>query len=1313
MSSSTSTFGCGKEVKPHHTDPNARDDERENRSIRRNGKSTTIEGGSAATSTRTSHNNRPTTPPPPSPPPPPPPVVPRLSETYQSVSSHGPLSSLEQLWCSYFSGLNPEKFFPPEERVHEGLVNLSLGTWSGSDKGEEEWSSSASSSSSFSDETVVLIGDEGSGKTSFLQLLIKEDILPTVRRQKGREPGWRPSCGLKRFSAVVERHNRNYTLSFLDCAGHEVYQCVHARRLIDPRLFIIVWNLANWMGTEKFRGITVDPSEGGGEKAKGPAVETCLGGILAQFPDARFLLVATHLDQVHSKEEVRSGLTRMRERLEKFVKTVFPHLAISFTVGDKVGEKGEVLEEKGEKQGKGGGDSGSSSTRSGPTSPGDTTFPRPRPSSPSSASSPFSSIPLIVGNFAVSCTKNNELYQEFPSCGYKKGAIEDYMLHFLLDEIQHMQRCRSRVEGEGGILVRSLQHFIGDVKGTSTTRGKKMKSHAHAEQDRRDEDEYAIRRSFRPPPHLIPASKLVEGAIYVKKRRSEPLEKSIIRKETRAALACLHKQGTVFWLEQYALTMPQYQCSDEESVMAAEGEVHFSPFLDPSKKDFHSFLPSLFNRGSPCSLCASSTSSASDHDHRKRSTREGGGEVDCCCKGMVLLQPDVVFDFIYIIFSYVHVLATPRALRWLIHRPNYSISQAEEHDQLLCRNGYLRLSLVMQLCGQEMKEQTGVAMGRSDVRMFLSFLVELGLGYPVLIPGEVVDHSSDSNWSLLRKWLAEMNPNTSHLTNTIHTNDNHINGNSCTSTTTVPRNPRDTTNSAGVTVRNGEESNQRHGKDVPTVSSSASQKSSTLLIFIPSISPAVCPEALQVGCPLLFSTGTQCRYSFKLLPRALWHRWQCSLHPYLHHLAAPEDLPWGTEKERWEDMALFPSRPLEAREHHNRWVDGMWLRLAAVRRVPRDGGEDDGGTTTTVTTRTGEEKNQGRGNEKGCMEQVEEIRGLLYRAGSVPCRVFFYVSEPETSPLTKQLFRVVEGSLDRLLKEFPGVQVTKSTTCGSRKSGDGGGGRMGIKAERGMADAGVEERTRGETVGAGAPTTTTTTSGSPPTPSTHSTGKFSSSPSLPSTEGLKEVPAEHAAHDGGRRRSCWMELSSPTGCTSGCSSSSAGGGGSGGVNSLSGSLSGELFPPLRRHISRAREVNSVKKLLSNHTLGREERKIISDLLQLGLAEDYHDHERWGSPPVPSPLTTTTTITNEDFDKNGEGEEVVVGTTKMTTREGRKIVSDGVAVKRGGGENKEEESSLPCSSSCLCASESLVKSRAKALDKLVQLAMHQQLAKKSV
>lgn len=915
-------------------------------------------------------------------------------------ASNTSLGSWEKLWCQYFAAQAPypEKFLLPEEHVRECLVHLSQV------EEEERAGSSAALSSGLAESTIVVLGDTDSGKTSFLELLAKKPVFRSSSKSEGRERGGGPSTGCKIFSETVrDEVGTEHPLRFVDCAGHEVYQCVHARCWTAAELFVIVWNVSSSsssMPREKCRG-TEDGGTGGGggpsaSASKRGSVQQYVGDILARFPQARFVLVGTHVDQLQAKKELRKTLSVMRDELERFAEKVFPQLALPSSLVAREDDEGRT---SGSVGGGGGGvvvgkvvKAGEKEEKEGVVGPRAT-----RPGVPLLEEETLSTaLPLILGNFAVSCTMNNEVYQEFPTWRMRKGTIQDYLLLFFFQQVRRVQELRFPLDrSRPSPLHRSLLAFVQELKQRTSTVG-----------------------ANRGPPQLLRASKIVEGVILMKNKRVEPLQKDRIRAEAREGLKYLHDRGTIFWLEQYNPTRTSVSLEEEEEeekwglVEQKESEVYFP---SPSTRLTHS-LPLFFTRASQCSLCTNlrhHCGSGTSGGHATHSSEREG--VDCCCHGVLLLHPDMVFHFIYGIFSFFHVLRTPRARRCLIQRPNYSISEAEEQDQLLCRCGYLRFPLALELSASELSKQTGGgSMKNSDIWMYLSFLVELGLGYPVLVPCE--EH-----------WMVESEFPLLDSTRTPHTRWTKTGVTSLMNTSgagkiaTLPEQEKK------------QEKEEMEGGRVGSYRSAGDRKRLLLRLFLPSVSPAFCPASLRKAAPLLFHTGMRQRYLFNLLPRALWFRWQCRLHPYLYLVA--KTLPSSeTEQEEWEDMILFPNKPPEASEQHNRWADAMWLRLSAIRRVPRSQ-QNDG--------------KEAESEREATVEVEEEIRGFLYYEGRYPCHVFLCISEPSTSPLTQRLIEVVEEALAPLLKEFHGVRMMATALnsseprrgwSGMRGGGGGGGG---------------------------------------------------------------------------------------------------------------------------------------------------------------------------------------------------------------------------------------------------------------------------------
>lgn len=89
-------------------------------------------------------------------------------------------------------------------------------------------------------------------------------------------------------------------------------------------------------------------------------------------------------------------------------------------------------------------------------------------------------------------------------------------------------------------------------------------------------------------------------------------------------------------------------------------------------------------------------------------------------------------------------------------------------------------------------------------------------------------------------------------------------------------------------------------------------------------------------------------------------------------------------------------------------------------------------------------------------KEVNEVRGFLYYEGTYPCEVSLWVSEPDTSLLTRRLIQDVEGALASLLKEFPGVHKKNCDSAYKQRRGEGTGRVGKLKSSYGVGGGGTE-----------------------------------------------------------------------------------------------------------------------------------------------------------------------------------------------------------------------------------------------------------------
>lgn len=905
----------------------------------------------------------------------------------------------EKIWDQYFASYAPdfEKFLGQDSWIQKCQTHLLRGV---GERNIREWKSSGALSSlplsslfKGAEVLVPVMGDKESGKTSFIQNLLKKECENSSSQEVRRVRSSASTGVLKICIYEPGRERKESPMWFMDYAEDEVYQSVHSRSLPEAEIFVIVWNVATSGLTED--GGLDDKShkvDGGGRGG----VRKCVASILARFPEARFVLVGTGIDKIHKKGYAMNALTQMRVQVKNFIEKV-----LSFSTSSPPSSILPGVEEEGNKL------EGSEKSRKGRGEEGKKMFDdnigeRNSRSSRESCDFSFSAIPFVVGNFGVSCTKDEWILEEFPERGkWKQGTAKKHLLPFLLQEVRRIQQYRLDDVTQSDLtffssLHDSLNNFVQEIKELTNHGG-----------------------SMSLVPQLLPASSVVEGVVQFGSHAEDALQKEKLRRVARVMLKGLHDWGSVFWLEQYSnrnstddetkhATLSRVAVDEEESDpkgfdSRVDGMCHV---LGPTRKSFYS--SPIGAHTSSCPLCHGSGTWC-----RRRSV-DDGAEVkcptDCCCGGMLVLRPEAMFHFIYIIFSFSLVLRTPRSLRYRFQPLPYSITKAEEQDQLSLRKGYLRFPLAVELWSSEWCCRTGENPTDTDILMLLSLLVTLGLGYPVLegLQGEAAVHSEKPVLGIFRKESLNISRSRSTLLSTAFfsraedlnsTQDEYgwIGG-------TDGRRMNGT--SAGT---------RRLDQRVP------------IGIFLPSLSPETCPWSLRSASPLLFCTGARERYRFDSLPPALWHRWQCYLHPFLHFLSAShkQDL---SKKEAWEDFILFPKKPPEATDHHNRWVDACWLRLVTPNHD--EGGIGHSPTPTVSNGMMG----RGKMEEK---KEVDEVRGFLYYEGTYPCEVFLWVSEPGTALLTRRLIHAVKAALVSLLEEFPGVHMKHCGSAVRQKRGEG------------------------------------------------------------------------------------------------------------------------------------------------------------------------------------------------------------------------------------------------------------------------------------
>eukprot|EP00796_Vickermania_ingenoplastis_P001502 gene1502-888_t len=224
-------------------------------------------------------------------------------------------------------------------------ANTALGGGGGGGGGALPASASPSPSQPHLERTIAFVGHQNAGKTTLLQcfrsggsgskLSLFYSSLPDVTGTVGVETAFLSSTvySSKRGSGAPARGNSNapnpqeqqlgavdcqypVVLRVLDCAGHPVYTGANNRFLTDQSIFVFVWDVS---------AVEVNFRVPNATAQEELLLQSHTTDVLARFPNATVVLVATHLDKLRDQDKaaVEQILTKMELRMWEFIRTVF------------------------------------------------------------------------------------------------------------------------------------------------------------------------------------------------------------------------------------------------------------------------------------------------------------------------------------------------------------------------------------------------------------------------------------------------------------------------------------------------------------------------------------------------------------------------------------------------------------------------------------------------------------------------------------------------------------------------------------------------------------------------------------------------------------------------------------------------------------------------------------------------------------------------------------------------------------------------------------------------------------------------------